>query len=51
VRELNERCREQWDFMRERKKWWQLPIVAVMPRFGLLTMLVSETPASNTAEQ
>jgi hypothetical protein len=31
--------RELWDFLRVRKKFWLLPIVAVMLMFGLLMVL------------
>lgn len=28
--------KDLWDFLRERKKWWLLPIIAVLLLFGLL---------------
>jgi hypothetical protein len=28
--------RELWAFMRERKKWWLLPVIVVMVVFGAL---------------
>ena len=28
--------RELWDFMRERKKWWLLPVIVVMLIVGTL---------------
>jgi hypothetical protein len=31
--------RELWDFLRIRKKFWLLPVVAVMLMFGLLMVL------------
>ncbi len=30
---------ELWQFLRENKKWWLLPIVAVLLLFGLLVVL------------
>ena len=30
---------ELWAFMRERKKWWLLPIIAVMLVVGMLLVL------------
>lgn len=30
---------ETWAFMRENKKWWLLPIVAVLILFGVLVLL------------
>jgi hypothetical protein len=32
-------ARELWMFMRERKKWWLLPIVVVMAVLGALLVL------------
>ena len=34
---------ELWDFMRERKKFWLLPILVVMLVFGVLLVLVQGT--------
>jgi len=34
---------ELWGFLRENKKWWLLPILAVLLLFGLLIAL-SSTP-------
>ena len=31
--------REFWDFLRENKKWWLLPILIVLLLFGLLITL------------
>jgi hypothetical protein len=31
--------RELWLFLRDNKKWWLLPILAVMLLFGLLVLL------------
>ena len=33
-------AREIWDFMRERKKFWLLPIVVVLALVGALLVLV-----------
>ncbi len=33
------RAREFWAFMRIRKKWWLLPIIAVMAVIGTLLVL------------
>ena len=30
---------ETWAFMKENKKWWLLPIVAVLILFGVLVLL------------
>jgi len=30
---------ELWSFMKENKKWWLLPIVAVLILFGVLVLL------------
>jgi hypothetical protein len=32
---------EFWGFLRENKKWWLLPILAVLLLFGLLIFLTS----------
>jgi hypothetical protein len=37
--------REFWDFLRYNKKWWLIPIVAVMLILGVL-MLLSSTGAA-----
>ena len=31
--------REFWDFLRQNKKWWLLPIIVVLLLFGLLIFL------------
>ena len=31
--------REFWDFLRERKKYWLLPIIIVLALFGVLIVL------------
>ncbi len=33
--------REFWDFLRENKKWWLVPIIVVLLLFGLLMLLGS----------
>jgi hypothetical protein len=30
---------ELWDFLRDNKKWWMLPILLVLLVFGVLVML------------
>ena len=30
-----------WDFLKERKKWWLLPMVIVLMLFGVLIVLTS----------
>lgn len=34
-------ARDFWDFLRQNKKWWMLPIVAVLALFGVLVILSS----------
>jgi hypothetical protein len=36
---MGEFIRELWDFMKERKKFWLLPIVVVLMLFGSLIVL------------
>lgn len=36
---------ETWAFLRENKKWWLLPIVAVLLIFGVLVLLSSSAVA------
>jgi drug/metabolite transporter superfamily protein YnfA len=31
--------REFWDFLRERKKYWLLPVIIVLALFGILIVL------------
>ena len=31
--------REFWDFLRERKKYWLLPVIVVLALFGILIVL------------
>ena len=31
--------REFWDFLRDNKKWWMLPILLVLLAFGVLILL------------
>jgi drug/metabolite transporter superfamily protein YnfA len=31
--------REFWDFLRERKKYWLLPVIIVLALFGMLIVL------------
>ena len=33
--------RELWDFLRDNKKWWLLPILVLLLLLGLLTVLAS----------
>lgn len=35
--------KELWAFMRERKKWWLLPMIIVLLAFGVLIVLSSGT--------
>jgi len=35
--------KELWDFMRERKKFWLLPIVTLMLLFGALLVLAQSS--------
>jgi hypothetical protein len=37
--------REFWDFLRNNKKWWLLPMLTILILFGLL-MLLSGTAAA-----
>jgi hypothetical protein len=37
--------REFWDFLRFNKKWWLLPILAVLLLFGTLVLLSSTAAA------
>jgi len=32
-----------WNFLRERKKWWLLPIILVLLLFGVLIVFTSGT--------
>jgi hypothetical protein len=36
---MSELVMELWDFMRERKKFWLLPIIVVLMLFGTLVVL------------
>lgn len=31
--------RELWDFVKIRKKWWLVPVIAIMLMFGMLMVL------------
>jgi hypothetical protein len=31
--------KDLWDFLKERKKWWLLPMIAVLLLFGILIVL------------
>lgn len=37
--------REFWDFLRQSKKWWLLPILVVLSLFGLLAFLSGSAAA------
>lgn len=37
--------REFWQFLRENKKWWLIPILVVLLLFGLLMMLSGSAAA------
>jgi hypothetical protein len=37
--------REFWDFLWQSKKWWLLPILAVLLLFGLLALLTGSAAA------
>jgi hypothetical protein len=36
---------EYWEFLRHNKKWWLLPLLAVMVLFGLLLLLSGSAAA------
>lgn len=38
--------KELWDFMKERKKWWLLPIVIILVLVGVLIVLGQSTAVS-----
>jgi competence protein ComGC len=38
--------REFWEFMRERKKWWLLPILIMLLVLGLLIFLTTNPAVS-----
>ncbi len=38
--------REFWDFLRVRKKWWLLPIIALLLLLGLLIFVTSNPAVS-----
>jgi hypothetical protein len=37
--------RELWDFLRNNKKWWLLPMIVVFLAFGLLLLLSGSAAA------
>ncbi len=37
--------REFWDFLKNNKKWWLLPIIVVMALVGVLAILVNSPAA------
>ncbi len=38
--------KEFWDFLKENKKWWLLPIIIMLVLLGILIIFGQSTPAS-----
>ena len=38
--------RDLWSFMKERKKWWLLPIIIMLVLVGILIVLAQSSPLS-----
>jgi hypothetical protein len=38
--------RDLWSFMKERKKWWLIPIVVMLVLVGMLIVLAQSSPLS-----
>lgn len=38
--------REFWEFLRQEKKYWLMPIVIVLALFGLLLVVAQSTPVA-----
>ena len=36
--------REFWDFLKHEKKWWMIPLIAVLLLVGLLIVFASSSP-------